>query len=492
MKKKIFRILLIVVLIAGMMIGLTACGDDDDEEETRSSRRKTVSAKANVDEDDAYEEDEGKVENSRKESKDKFSKTALKSSYEVERIYGMNADETKIVVAFKGEGATMFVTDLTGKVLNSFEVNHYGTEVKCGKWIENNGVVYDFDGKIWYKNDNSTKFLDVSESGYILRTRETESMATGKVKTYEIYDQKNDKVLKTLEGEIQYSGLADYFKLATKGYDGRLYLNENNFSVFNAKTEQEVVTTEVYKDYGEALRGFNFPFYDGEEMGHNKILSLEEGLVYTKYAKSLITDLDGNELKDISEGNPTRVEYVDGHFYVITETEYWYILDKDFNYVLEPEKMHNFFTGNNASSYFTKNGIFSLAKHDSPDFNYWINILSNDTLECLDLNSKEDTEVNYRLYRWTSRDAEELFNPVKANDYGICVNLQDGNAKVYINHKVYTFEDCEIQKYSNKLMIVNEKDNDYERTDNNYEVGKYNKNPKLINLETQEEIVFHK
>ncbi|MBR1540593.1 MAG: hypothetical protein IJ629_05485, partial [Clostridia bacterium] len=38
MKKKIFSILLIVLLMVGMLIGLTACGDDDSKEEKSSKK----------------------------------------------------------------------------------------------------------------------------------------------------------------------------------------------------------------------------------------------------------------------------------------------------------------------------------------------------------------------------------------------------------------------------------------------------------------------
>lgn len=49
MKKRIFSILLIIVLMAGMLVGLTACGDDDDdEEESSSSRRSAKSSSVNV------------------------------------------------------------------------------------------------------------------------------------------------------------------------------------------------------------------------------------------------------------------------------------------------------------------------------------------------------------------------------------------------------------------------------------------------------------
>lgn len=496
--KRTLKIILIIVLMMCMIFGLTACGD---EEEASSSRRKKSSSDKDTttsqseDEIDLEEKDET-VTTSKSDNNGAFSKTS-KKSVDIEKICGVNKDETKIVALLKGdpdEDATVIISNISGKISKEFQVPNYGVEVINGTWIKCKNI-YDFDGNLWYKDEVGTKFLDISEGGFVLRTSETDSMATGKVTTYEIYDPTNDKVIKNFEHEIQYSGLKDYFLLAEKAaFSNDFYLSEYSYAVYDAKTQKDIKSDEVYKDFGEALKNISFPYVDGKD----GILSLKDGYIFKD---NKIVDLSGKELKDISEGEPTIVKYIDGYFYIITKTDYWYVLDKNFNYVLEPEKTHNFFTSDGSVSYFTKNGIFSLlhstlfsAENNGYTNYYEVNTLKNGTLELFeDYKVLKDSRIYYRLYTNGSKKVDEkLLQPIKANDYGIAANLQDGNVEVLINDKEYLYKDCEIQEFSKKIMIIYEKDSDYEQEGETFEAGRYNKNPRLLNLETQEEIVFHK
>ena len=281
-------------------------------------------------------------------------------------------------------------------------------------------------------------------------------------------------------------------------YDAK---TNKNFGYEGIKEWNSYSTSDIYNEYALELKFFSFPYYDGQESNNRKILSLEDGYIYENADDSwndnpgyYIKDLDGNILKDISEGGIKEIEYYDGRFYVITNTEYWYVMDKNFNYILEPEKARfSDFEEQYAvlesryHTYFTKNYIFRAERHEGykpEDYYYDIGVYDKDTLKPVLWNNTTTSgdRVYYRLYK----NANDKGPVIVANDYGVAVNLNDGSASVLLDNKEYTYENCEISllENSNKIMQIYQKDSDYE-VEGNYEKGRYNEDPIFINLETR-------
>lgn len=195
-------------------------------------------------------------------------------------------------------------------------------------YIHDNKNIYDRTGNKIYEIDG--KYLNISESGILLERKIEESLSDGEVAHYIFVDLKNNNnvILNTTDVYLYY-GEKDLFKKADF-YDE--YIQNKNGN---------------YKNMEENIKGTNYKIIDiktnkeveePHKLYKGGVISLKNNWIFNS-ENDLITDFNGNTLKDIKEGEAESVYAYGDTIYVITKTGYIYALDKNMNRILQPRKV---------------------------------------------------------------------------------------------------------------------------------------------------------
>ncbi len=344
MKKKILSILLIGILI----IGLTGCGN---------SKNKTTN--------------DNVLENSTNENTNK--------GREISKIYDFDLNGQS-AVEFSDYSYT--VIDTNGKeIYTGSKIEHiallsngyltYNSYIDGYKLHSvNESYVMDLTGKKVLEstdtNEKIKRYGAVSVSGYVVVYEEADGL-NGKTYNYKIIDLKGNTIYDGGEDKIFYLG-GDYFCLN---------LNDGIYgTLVNAKTkkttELDLSAENVYMYYSNKD---NFGILRAEEIktiDNNMnfgievspiVLSYEDGYLISSDGNNII-DKNGKVIRDLSEGGYKDITYNNKEFAVISETGYYYKVDTNNNYVVEPVKIET-----NDSSVLINNDLYIIKGQELKKYN---------------------------------------------------------------------------------------------------------------------------
>lgn len=332
------------------------------------------------------------------------------------------SDEDDLILLRERYTYNYYITTLSGKIIaKNLKLSNSTFEIQNGFINAFNGKIYDKNGDLVYSSEAAT--TAISKNGYVLEMVTEESMAEGTVKKYRIVDYKTGEILTESKYGIEYLDYEDYFS----------YNTGNNTYVYDAKT----------KERGE------LPFGKSTEL-----LSMKYRLKYNP-TRQKIYDFDDNELKDISEGGVREIVCYGDRIFVLTNTDYVYTLDMNFNYVVQPTKITNtdfpeeFLKLNYAkindfeemmknptvhagTMCFTKSGIYYIDIDYSSKEKLYIG-----KLFVLDKDLNKAGEYEFKIDEYDG-------NEVNLTENGLIVKSSDGNTYVYNANGMKKFENSTI------------------------------------------------
>ena len=297
-----------------VLVGLTACEDDEEEVSSKSRRSNRVIKQVN---------EEGENTNSL-------------SNFPVSNIKIYDINDAKEQILYSKDGNVYF-SDFEGNTI--FTVSAEGGNIgRFNNYIRVGDTIYQLDGTVLYTNINST-FVTISENGFVLLKLETDSMATGTVVDYNIVDPKNRKVI--------FSGKRDKIDVSTE--EGLKEISEVNVTyvkedLFKVETLRKNGGTDT--DFINAADGTiasNVRTDEARDIertiaDYYPCLSEKRELYFDGTYDNVIYDKDKNVVKDLSEGEVKYYGYAGDKMYVYTRTDYYYVLDENFDYYVNPVK----------------------------------------------------------------------------------------------------------------------------------------------------------
>jgi len=314
-KKKILCLTLCTILL----ISLTGCGSKSEEEKDSSNNTNTA-----------------------EKSKPTIEINEIMSKYDSGIAAVKSTDDEIYIIDEEGNPRFKIEEKLTSGYSREVEVkNGYVTLTDCNG-TSCNSIIYDASGKE-LKSETGARYGKVSKSGYFVVKRWEDSLANGTtdVTTIENLDGKVIKKVKSASGNYNILIGGNIFYIVERTSDGedsttKLYNPENGKSIecnLNADLERHsykydlVINQDKKEVYYEDLSQ-KYSIADNGILNAN-YYSSEDGIYDIK---------TGKLVKDLSEGNVKNIYSYDNVYYVTSETGYYYTLDKNFNYIKNPEK----------------------------------------------------------------------------------------------------------------------------------------------------------
>lgn len=341
MKKRIFIVGIIFILIS-MLVILTGCGNNEknNQEQIATNNQENNEEKQTITVNAYYIADNyAVVEGSN------------------EKYYIINKDGK---VEGELEGVAVVSIDLMqiNQVKNTLNEGYFEANTIRENKEDSSGqhAIFDITGKRIFRDTDNISYYGVSSAKSIIAKEKIEELS-GTTITYKIQDFEGNTLLDNQEkGEIHYIGDGFYWveDEETKDYlynakekqrvDLQWQTDEEDFDsmffegeLFTDKTDEIIVgrgNTYVVNKNG-TIRSLEIC---------SRVLSNENKLVYylgDRYGeenKCGIYDFNGNMLKDLSEGKVKDIWYENGKIFVLSETGFYYVLDENYNYLVEPVK----------------------------------------------------------------------------------------------------------------------------------------------------------
>lgn len=382
---------------------------------------------------------------------------------------GSNSEKSYTVLAFSDKDEMMVISENSYDYIVDYKGNKK-TKIdgacQADTYIMNNYVytnnkiygdsefnyVFDSKGKEVYKANGS--IIGISESGYCLISEKMDSMASGENEEYNIVDLKDGKSVYSSKSEMVYSDYKDYF-----------IKEELNAMVSGTLIDSK--TLEEYKDYAsnkdylkeesEELKSFNMPYYNGEKNYLGSTIIDVNKKTILKNGK--IIDFDGNELKDISEGDVKYICSYDDNIFVVTRTGYVYTLDKKYEYIAKPvkitdtklpknilvdanaieEKINQQLGSSESKFYVTSNGLFYANPTKGTDNNIKIEITVYD-------------DTNFDMIRKFDVEVKDIKKDFICTENGLVINSSDNNVHVIQKDNEKVLNNSRVTKYSNEMI----------------------------------------
>jgi len=356
MKRKTL-IVLLVVMLGVMLFTLTGCGNSDSEK-TKTNEKEVEKSSVTINKENTVEIEkivseynsgiavvEGKdgniyMINENGEVKADLTKQ-LKSNIKGKYLGILNYNGYLTIEPFKYDS---YIIDKEGKVV--FEINEnikYGAVSKDGyvaiqKTINNLSgnttimQIIDLQENVVYEDENITSTFEYVVDDIFVVDGIDRYGTPNKGYFIDLKDKNNKKKIE-LGGILHKpSTYPDYDGIAVK--DGIIVVDESSATDYfiDAKTFVKYEIAEL-----------NFSNSSRKIINSNYYLIIdndgEEKYYINKIDQASKTDsLGETAVKDLSEGGVAYIEYYNGVYYVISKTGYFYTLDDDFNYILEPVK----------------------------------------------------------------------------------------------------------------------------------------------------------
>ena len=406
MKKKILKLFILLAVVALLLVCLTGCENDKEDDD---NDRKNDDAEEVVDEDyELYDnQNQGTVEIS--EIVYRFDGGIAIVKDENNNWFAIN-EKGEIVlelpIAEGREAIDLVKEDVTCK-------NGY---IKVDTHSTGNSIkYYDKNGKeILNDLDEDTKIIsDISKSGYYWVTKESKTLA-GNEYTYSIQDldgniikdfgkKDSNSYAKLVGGDIFYG----YLKENEEETDEETYIEVDNGKHFllDAKSGKEIEAEGQVENF----RYVGYGWYLGWGVGSDDIIfkdNLEEYHELSSWRKdmqiinekyyiergsdtAIIRSMDGEEVKDLSEGEAKNIAYFDGVYYVISKTDFCYTLDENFDYILEPKEFNS---GHIVGV--TSDGVVVCQSDEDGNIKYYITNKNFEVEKELDIENKKANWTN--------------------------------------------------------------------------------------------------
>lgn len=340
MKKKNLEIGIIVILVSMLFI-LTGCGKKEENQ--------------NLNE---------KIEQMNSENKDSQEKTEIA----VSKILAIS--ENYAVVT--GADNSTYIIDKNGDKEGTIPYNKGYVLINKNGYVivktdMKNQTIYDKTGKEILESTEKVQYeFGITDSDLLIR-KTLETSFSGNTSKREVIDIKENVKYEIEDEEIntcEYVGNDIFAIVYSNGVTTNvkfLYDVKNNQKIedvqYNLKSDSKIDTVYVdvmssdYTDWKYKIRRKNnniLELTSSYEMNNNnqifyldtydKILSDNS---YYDGTKKAICGNDGNTIKDLSEGNgASNIGYYDNKYCIQSSTGYYYVLDENFNRIIEPTEMH--------------------------------------------------------------------------------------------------------------------------------------------------------
>jgi len=355
--KKILNGVLVILMLMSMLIVLTACGDEDDDD--YSSRKKKKNKNEVVEEIDEEEEDidydTAEVDVIEDSDIEESSVSRTSNSNSISSISSDFNEYSEANAYVNGSGLVVF--NNKGEILS--DLSSYVNGYTYGYNNDYKQCVKDSKGKILYtvEEDNvntSISIVGVTGEGYSLQTV-TKDELSGKTYEARIVDLKGN----TTWSMSMRSSSPEYFKVIAENY---VLVRKDlaNYWIVNAEngeeTDLKLSALPSYLDvrlYGNnvliGLTGNNENYWllnykTGELIqttNHVRVV-LNDKYIWAQplWGTDGIYSFDGELVKEL-EGETRQIHYLDGKYYVMSKTGFFYTMDDDFEYIDEPVKYYS-------------------------------------------------------------------------------------------------------------------------------------------------------
>ena len=218
-------------------------------------------------------------------------------------------------------------------------------------------VIVDKNGKILYQDElkgdrsnlepGSVLYHNISPSGNVLRQTVKEDFEHGTYSTIELVtpDGETIPVLDDMDSFQSFGEFEKFNVSVSTAFSGGAtaysdLIGVGSLSDLDAEYVVDMATGEV----GSANEFFDQENEPYESFWHSHGLShrVVNDEYVMNYHDNTLYDYLGNPVADLSAGEGPQESYPfydDGHYWVVTNTGYFYVLDEDFNQTLEPVKM---------------------------------------------------------------------------------------------------------------------------------------------------------
>lgn len=218
-------------------------------------------------------------------------------------------------------------------------------------------VIVDKNGKILYQDElkgdrsnlepGSVLYHNISPSGNVLRQTVKEDFEHGTYSTIELVtpDGETIPVLDDMDSFQSFGEFEKFNVSVSTAFSGGAtaysdLIGVGSLSDLDAEYVVDMATGEV----GSANEFFDQENEPYESFWHSHGLShrVVNDEYVMNYHDNTLYDYLGNPVADLSAGEGPQESYPfydDGHYWVVTNTGYFYVLDEDLNQTLEPVKM---------------------------------------------------------------------------------------------------------------------------------------------------------
>lgn len=319
----------------------------------------------------------------------KFVNNVRSEKYQITEILARYGTDGTAIVKIKDD--SVYVINENGKIVGTLPKDLSSVKYKNGYVLvnpneEDDGESYVMDnkGNILLPENENIIYKDITDDGYIVQEITEESLA-GETTYFAVTDINGNQVLRIEEddcNDVEAIGKGLIFK--------DLRFDDN--SIVNIETKKETFTNDNRGGFEDLGNGFFIYQSYSEDNDYivdsnscmiyyfnyiNVIKMLNNSYIYGESdGKPGIYDLDGNLVKDLTEGGVTSIYYANNKYYVISETDYFYTLDNSFNYVDQPQKISLTIKD------ITPSGIIVMV-HNEVDYTDLQDVLNNSTNDYL-------------------------------------------------------------------------------------------------------------
>ncbi len=299
-----------------------------------------------------------KVEEEKEEEPTKETTNNKTGSYVISVETGFDNGTHEAVIYYNDDNK-YYVIDESGKTKYKFTKEGDNFVYRNGYLVESSGDntwVKDLrTNKKIFEGDKYKKYVDVTEDGHVLVNILKEELSGNSY-----YSQILDKDGKVVWENENKRASVEYFKVITKNLVIFSPYSYDNYRAINAKTGTETdLKLDGVKSYLDiSITGNNVLFGISANNDDYEIINADTAAVtFTDtshvnqifndkyvFARPLwgtvgIYDYNGELVKDLTEGDVQHITYKDGKYYVISNTNFFYVMDESFNYVKEPKKI---------------------------------------------------------------------------------------------------------------------------------------------------------
>lgn len=238
-----------------------------------------------------------------------------------------------------------------------------GTEMlDFGKHIEDDThVIMDNTGKVLYQNDplkkkNRVFYYDVSPYNTIIKMTEKSDFENGDYISAELImaDGSTKKLVKgenlTFDGDNYGSGGGSYYLSYSDDRYASYSCDSNGSGYVDMKTG-EIISGEAAKERDERELNEEYLNNGGDpdftSLSEDEIAELKADKTRTMqrlnenylYDDNAIYDNSGKKVKKLEDGKGVKaIHYANKHYWIVSNTNWYYVLDDKFKQVLEPVK----------------------------------------------------------------------------------------------------------------------------------------------------------